>query len=92
MDQQYSERMGRHLAKLRQDKGLTQEQLAARLQVQGCDLTRSALAKIEVGQRHLYPDEIKALSVVLGISLNRFLFELSAFHLFGERYACKRHK
>ena len=68
MDQQYSERMGRHLAKLRQDKGLTQEQLAARLQVQGCDLTRSALAKIEVGQRHLYPDEIKALSVGLGIS------------------------
>lgn len=68
MDQQYSERMGRHLAKLRQDKGLTQEQLAARLQVQGCDLTRSALAKIEVGQRHLYPDEIKALSVVLDIS------------------------
>ena len=68
MDQQYSERMGRHLAKLRQDKGLTQEQLAARLQVQGCDLTRSALAKIEVGQRHLYPDEIKDLSVVLGIS------------------------
>lgn len=68
MDQQYSERMGRHLAKLCQDKGLTQEQLAARLQVQGCDLTRSALAKIEVGQRHLYPDEIKALSVVLGIS------------------------
>ena len=68
MDQQYSERMGRHLAKLRQDKGLTQEQLAARLQVQGCELTRSALAKIEVGQRHLYPDEIKALSVVLGIS------------------------
>ena len=68
MDQQYSERMGRHLAKLRQEKGLTQEQLAARLQVQGCDLTRSALAKIEVGQRHLYPDEIKALSVALGIS------------------------
>ena len=68
MDQQYSERMGRHLAKLRQDKGLTQEQLAARLQVQGCDLTRSPLAKIEVGQRHLYPDEIKPLRVVLGIS------------------------
>lgn len=73
MDQQYSERMGRHLAKLRQDKGLTQEQLAARLQVQGCDLTRSALAKIEVVQRHLYPDEIKALSVVLGISYEQIL-------------------
>ena len=67
VDQQYSERMGRHLSELRQEKGLTQEQLAARLQVQGCDLTRSALAKIEVGQRHLYPDEIKALTIALGI-------------------------
>jgi len=59
--------MGRHLAQLRQDAGLTQEQLTARLQVQGCDLTRSALAKIEVGQRHLYPDEIKALTIALSI-------------------------
>lgn len=68
MNQQYSKRMGSHLARLRQEKGLTQEQLAARLQVQGCDLTRSALAKVEVGQRHLYPDEIKALTEVLAVS------------------------
>lgn len=68
MNQQYSKRMGSHLARLRQEKGLTQEQLAARLQVHGCDLTRSALAKIEVGQRHLYPDEIKALTEVLAVS------------------------
>lgn len=67
MDRQYCDRMGRHLAKLRQEAGLTQEQLTARLQVQGCDLTRSALAKIEVGQRHLYPDEIKALTIALSI-------------------------
>ena len=68
VNQQYSKRMGSHLARLRQEKGLTQEQLAARLQVQGCDLTRSALAKIEVGQRHLYPDEIKALTEGLTVS------------------------
>lgn len=68
VNQQYSKRMGSHLARLRQEKGLTQEQLAARLQVQGCDLTRSAIAKIEVGQRHLYPDEIKALTEVLAVS------------------------
>ena len=74
MNQQYSKRMGSHLARLRQEKGLTQEQLAARLQVQGCDLTRSALAKIEVGQRHLYPDEIKAMSVVLAVSYEQLFF------------------
>ena len=67
MDRQYCDRMGRHLAQLRQDAGLTQEQLTARLQVQGCDLTRSALAKIEVGQRHIYPDEIKAMTIALSI-------------------------
>lgn len=71
VNQQYSKRMGSHLARLRQEKGLTQEQLAARLQVQGCDLTRSALAKIEIGQRHLYPDEIKALTEVLAVSYER---------------------
>ena len=31
----------------------------------GCDVTRSALAKIEVGQRHIYPDEIIALRGIL---------------------------
>lgn len=47
---------------------MTQEQLSAKLQVSGCDITRSALAKIEVGQRHLYPDEIILLKEMLGAS------------------------
>lgn len=68
MNYAYSKEIGVNLAHLRQAKGWTQEQLAARLQVAGCDLTRSALAKIEVGQRHLYPDEIKALKTALGIT------------------------
>ena len=58
LDYEYSKRLGAHLAKIRKDNHLTQEQLSAKLQVLGCDLTRSALAKIEVGQRHIYPDEI----------------------------------
>ena len=43
---------------MRERAGLTQEQVAAKMQVGGCDITRSAIAKIEVGQRHVYPDEI----------------------------------
>jgi len=34
----------------------------------GCDITRSALAKIEVGQRHIYPDEIILIKEILKIS------------------------
>lgn len=41
------------------------EMVSARLQTEGCDITRSALAKIEVGQRHLYPDEIILLKKIL---------------------------
>ena len=38
------------------------------MQLKGCDITRSAVAKIEVGQRHLYPDEIILLKEILGAS------------------------
>ena len=67
MNYEYSKAIGRNISAIRQSKRLTQEQLSAKLQVIGCDITRSALAKIEVGQRHLYPDELKALKIVLGI-------------------------
>ena len=42
--------------------------LATKLQLLGCNITRSALAKIEVGQRHLYPDEIINIKNVLKVS------------------------
>ena len=48
----------------------TQDELSARMQVKGCDITRSALAKIEVGQRHLYPDEILFLKEILAVSFD----------------------
>ena len=68
MNQNIEKKIGNNIRSLRENIGMTQEILAAQLQLRGCDITRSAVAKIEVGQRHLYPDEIKALSVVLGIS------------------------
>lgn len=67
MDEVYAKRQGARIAALRRERDLTQEELAARLQVLGCDLTRSAVAKIEVGQRRLYADEIKALKEVLRV-------------------------
>ncbi len=57
--------VGNNIRILREKKNLTQEQVAAKLQINGCDITRSAVAKIEVGQRHLYPDEIILLKKIL---------------------------
>ena len=69
-------KIGNNIRNLRERAGLTQEQVAAKLQTSGCDITRSAVAKIEVGQRHLYPDEIILLKEILGTSYEE-IFELS---------------
>ncbi len=61
MDFSYDEQVGGQIRRLREGLGLTQEQLAARLQVRGCDMTRSALAKIEAGRRHIYLLELRCL-------------------------------
>lgn len=72
MNAAYEKRLGAHLRALREKAGLTQEQVAARLQVAGCDITRSAYAKIEVAQRHVYPDEIVLLKTILNVSYEEF--------------------
>ncbi len=60
--------IGQNIKTLREKCGLTQEMLATKLQLAGCDITRSAIAKIEVGQRHLYPDEIVLIKKIFGVS------------------------
>lgn len=72
MNVAYEKRLGANIRTLREKIGLTQEQVAARLQVAGCDITRSAFAKIEVAQRHLYPDEIVLLKNILKVSYEEF--------------------
>lgn len=73
MDQEFECLVGQKIRQLRKQRGLTQEQLAAQLQTNGCDVTRSALAKIEVGQRHIYLDELKLLSSLLQVSYEELL-------------------
>ncbi len=68
MNINYEKKFGNNIRNIRIKQEMTQEQLSARLQVNGCDITRSALAKIEVGQRHVYPDEIKQLKEILNVS------------------------
>ncbi|MCI8307392.1 MAG: helix-turn-helix transcriptional regulator [Lachnospiraceae bacterium] len=68
MNNQYEKNMGQNIRALRESKNMTQEQLSAKLQLRNCTITRSALAKIEVGQRHLYPDEIFHIKEILNVS------------------------
>ncbi len=65
MNRETEKKIGENIRKLREERQMTQEQLSAKLQLCGCDITRSAVAKIEVGQRHLYPDEIILIKEIL---------------------------
>ena len=62
--------IGSNIKKARKDRGYTQEQFAAQLQVAGCDVSRGTLAKIEVGIRELKISELPVFLQLLKIDLN----------------------
>jgi transcriptional regulator with XRE-family HTH domain len=70
MNSEFEKQIGNNIRSLREERGMTQEILSAKLQVSGCDITRSALAKIEVAQRHIYADEIYLIMKILNVSLD----------------------
>ena len=70
MNKEIENKIGNNVRTLREQKNLTQEYVASQMQLNGCDITRSALAKIEVGQRHLYPDEIILIKKILNVSFD----------------------
>ena len=63
-------KVGHNIRNLREKASMTQDCLAAKLQLHGCDITRSAVAKIEVGQRHHYVDEILLIKEILNVSFD----------------------
>lgn len=65
MNIDFEKKIGNNIRLIREKNGFTQEYVSTKLQLQGCDITRSALAKIEVGQRHIYPDELYHLKTIL---------------------------
>lgn len=76
MINEIEKRIGKNLKTLREKRGFTQEYVATKLQLGGCDVTRSSVAKIEVGQRHVYPDEITVLKNIFNCSYE-YIFDLS---------------
>ena len=75
MNLDIEKKIGQNIKRLRKAKKMTQDELAAKLQLEGCDITRSAIAKIEVAQRHLYPDEIILLSKIFEVDYEK-IFEI----------------
>ena len=73
MNAEIEKQVGNNIRILRERAGFTQELLATKLQLCGCDITRSAVAKIEVGQRHIYPDELILIKRILNVEFDDIL-------------------
>ena len=52
----------------RRKKRLTQEELAAKLQIEGVTMERDSISRIEIGTRFVADYELRVLAKVLGVS------------------------
>lgn len=67
--------IGCNVRQLRRKAKLTQEQLAAKLQVAGYELDRLAIVRIEAGNRFVADYEVKAFAIVLNVSIEKLYAE-----------------
>ena len=64
---------GQRVREERERARLSQEQLAARLQLEGVNLNQKAVSRIETGDRVVADYELNALAKVLCISVQKLL-------------------
>ncbi len=74
MNREIEKRIGQNIKNVRECIKMTQEELAANMQLRNCDITRSAIAKIEVGQRHLYLDEVILIKEILNVDFETIFY------------------
>ena len=74
MNKEIEKKIGQNIKSLRESISMTQDVLSAKLQLRGCDITRSAMAKIEVGQRHLYADELLLIKEILNTDFDTIFY------------------
>ena len=60
---------GDRIREARLKRRLTQEDLAAKLQIEGVSMERDSISRVEIGTRFVTDYELMVLSKVLGVSL-----------------------
>lgn len=64
---------GVNVRKLREQKKISQDQLAAKLQTEGLGVNQNSISRIETGKRLVADFELVALSKVLGVNIERLV-------------------
>ena len=79
--------IARRLVQLRKLRGLSQRQLAARLQLEGYDMDKNVITRIETGKRYVTDIELAALCQVLEVSCGYLLYGDEEKYKYNERPA-----
>jgi transcriptional regulator with XRE-family HTH domain len=77
MDKSKKNTLGPRIRYYRKKRGITQESLTAKLQVQGAKLDRPMISKIENQERELNDFEIIAIANALRIDFNELFKDIS---------------
>ena len=60
---------GQNVRRLREKQGLSQDQLAAKLQTEGLGVNQNSVSRIETGKRIVADFELKALATVFNVDI-----------------------
>lgn len=66
---------GQNVRKLREEKKMSQDQLAAKLQTEGLGVNQNSISRIETGKRIVADYELKILAQVLNVPVDILLIE-----------------
>ena len=69
--------IGSNIQAARYAKKLTQDEVIAKLQLMGINISRSTYAKIETNRMNIRASELIALSEILGVDYNYFFHDLT---------------
>ena len=65
--------IGQNIHRIRKQKKIKQVEMVVKLQLQGIDMTRESLAKVERGIQHIYASQLKAIKEVLDTTYDELL-------------------
>ena len=68
-----NDRIGENIRKIRKAKGFGQTDLVRMLQIDGCDMTRECLVKIERCTQHIQVSQLRAIRKALNTSYDALI-------------------
>ena len=66
-------RIGENIRRIRKERGLGQTDLVRMLQIDGCDMTRECLVKIERCTQHIQASQLRAIKKALSTTYDVLL-------------------